>query len=274
MISYPDGHEADDGFPMRNGILTLTEREKETLRLLVGGHDAKSIARQLGLSVHTINERLRDARRKLDVSSSREAARLLAEAEQRAPDYPTDKLLGVPEEADDAHPFEQASGRQSATNRLAWFGGGMLIMSLLIVVVALSSVLYGNAPSEAQRSVPTATAANASASASLDSARKWLALLDRQSWEESWRTATTLFKSQISASQWTSTIQSVRQPLGKMASRTFLNVTKTNSLPGAPAGEYEVIQFQTSFAGKRSVVETITLARDRSGWRVAGYFIR
>lgn len=59
----------------------LTEKEKQTLRLIVRGHDAKSVARSLGLSVHTINERLRDARRKMAVSSSREAARLLLEAE-------------------------------------------------------------------------------------------------------------------------------------------------------------------------------------------------
>ena len=42
-----------------------TEKEKQTLRLIVRGHDAKSLARHLGLSVHTVNERLRDARRKL-----------------------------------------------------------------------------------------------------------------------------------------------------------------------------------------------------------------
>ncbi len=63
------------------GVAALTEREKQTLRLIVRGHDAKSIARELNLSVHTINERLRDARRKLAVSSSREAARMLLEVE-------------------------------------------------------------------------------------------------------------------------------------------------------------------------------------------------
>ncbi|RZM06204.1 MAG: LuxR family transcriptional regulator, partial [Sphingomonas sp.] len=66
---------------VKNGVPALTEREKQTLRLIVRGHDAKSVARSLGLSVHTINERLRDARRKLSVSSSREAARLLMDAE-------------------------------------------------------------------------------------------------------------------------------------------------------------------------------------------------
>ncbi len=63
--------------PVDAGSWTLSEKEKQTLRLIVRGHDAKSIARTLGLSVHTINERLRDARRKMAVSSSREAARML-----------------------------------------------------------------------------------------------------------------------------------------------------------------------------------------------------
>jgi DNA-binding CsgD family transcriptional regulator len=71
---------------MASGIHALTEKEKETLRLLVSGYDAKSMARQLGLSVHTINERLRDARRKMATSSSREAARLLREVEEQDPE--------------------------------------------------------------------------------------------------------------------------------------------------------------------------------------------
>ena len=49
--------------PMSDGFQALSEREKETLRLLLGGHDIKSIAAGLGLSVHTVNERLREARR-------------------------------------------------------------------------------------------------------------------------------------------------------------------------------------------------------------------
>ncbi|GAA4024955.1 hypothetical protein GCM10022280_27290 [Sphingomonas swuensis] len=63
------------------GVSSLTDREKAALRLLLAGHDAKSIATYLGLSVHTVNERLRGARRKLGVGSSREAARVLAAAE-------------------------------------------------------------------------------------------------------------------------------------------------------------------------------------------------
>ena len=258
---------------MRNGILTLSEREKETLRLLLGGHDAKSIARHLGLSVHTINERLRDARRKLDVSSSREAARLLAEAERDRPKSLADKQLGVSEAGGVVPSFEPAGSQRSAGKQLAWFGGGMLIMSLLIAAVALSSAFNGGATSGEKAAAPAATISSAAASASLSSAREWLTLLDRQRWEDSWLTAAAPFKSQIRSADWASTIQSVRRPLGTVSSRTFLNVTKAGLLPNAPAGEYEVIRFQTDFAHKRGAVETITLAREHADWKVAGYFI-
>ena len=81
---------------VEEAVLALTEKEKQTLRLMVRGHDAKSIARSLGLSVHTINERLRDARRKLAVSSSREAARMRAIVEGLRPEVEAtvDRLLG------------------------------------------------------------------------------------------------------------------------------------------------------------------------------------
>lgn len=66
---------------MPGSAAALSEREKEVLRLLLLGHDAKSAARECKISVHTVNERLRSARRKLGASSSREAARLLATEE-------------------------------------------------------------------------------------------------------------------------------------------------------------------------------------------------
>jgi DNA-binding CsgD family transcriptional regulator len=74
-------------------IESLPEREREVLRFLLRGYDAKSIARALGLSVNVVNERLRDARRRLGVSSSREAARRLAALE--GADFLGDKEFGL-----------------------------------------------------------------------------------------------------------------------------------------------------------------------------------
>lgn len=55
----------------------LNAKELEILRLLAEGHTVKSIAAGLDRSEASINERLREARRKTGVGSSRELARLL-----------------------------------------------------------------------------------------------------------------------------------------------------------------------------------------------------
>ena len=62
-----------------------------------------------------------------------------------------------------------------------------------------------------------------------------------------------------------------------MTSRKLKGAQYKTSLPGAPDGEYVVIQYDTSFENKRSAsaVETITPTLDKDAqWRVSGYFIR
>jgi DNA-binding CsgD family transcriptional regulator len=71
----------------------LSDKEREVLRLLARGHDAKSAAAALRLSVHTVNERLREARLKTGSGSSRGAARLLAAQED--PQFLVPTELGV-----------------------------------------------------------------------------------------------------------------------------------------------------------------------------------
>jgi DNA-binding CsgD family transcriptional regulator len=61
----------------------LNETERRVLRLLAEGHTAKSIATELDTTPAAVNERLREARRKTGVGSSRELARLLKAQENR-----------------------------------------------------------------------------------------------------------------------------------------------------------------------------------------------
>ncbi len=58
-------------------LARLNDKEQEILALLTAGHTVKSIAAQLGRSEASINERLREARRKTGIGSSRELARLV-----------------------------------------------------------------------------------------------------------------------------------------------------------------------------------------------------
>jgi DNA-binding CsgD family transcriptional regulator len=73
----------------------LTEREKEILRLLSQGFDVKACARELEISEGSVTERLREARRKLGVTSSREAARLLAQFESDPHRFSGNRFSGI-----------------------------------------------------------------------------------------------------------------------------------------------------------------------------------
>ena len=106
-------------------------------------------------------------------------------------------------------------------------------------------------------------------------AEKWLVLVDAGKYGDSWRAASGYFKSAVKQDQWEQSLKAVRDPLGKLVSRKLLSKTPMSSLPGAPDGEYLVIQFETSFQNKKSAVETITPIKEKDGkWRVSGYYIK
>lgn len=70
-------------------------------------------------------------------------------------------------------------------------------------------------------------------------------------------------------------MQAVRKPLGKLISRNVQMKIYKTVMPGAPDGEYVIIQFKTSFENKKTAIETITPMMDKNGkWRVSGYFIK
>jgi hypothetical protein len=102
----------------------------------------------------------------------------------------------------------------------------------------------------------------------------WLAQVDAGEYANSWESAAALLKNQVSAEQWATIASAARKPLGDVKSRELVNVTVTNSLPGAPDGEYVVLQFQTVFANKASANELLTPMLDDGEWRVSGYFVR
>lgn len=109
----------------------------------------------------------------------------------------------------------------------------------------------------------------------LKSAEKWLKLIDNGEYGKSWDTAAVLFQKAISKQDWINTIKGVRPPLGKVESRKLESATYTTNPPGAPDGEYVIIQYFTVFSNKASAIETITPMKDKDGsWKVSGYYIK
>lgn len=116
-----------------SGLQRLTRRQKEVLRLLQAGFDTKSIARELDISVHTVTEHLREARRHLGVSNSREAARLLGQAEAGPPNDMGHTAIGVGDPATETSPLVQSS-----TNRTLVYIGAAIMILLATAAIALS----------------------------------------------------------------------------------------------------------------------------------------
>lgn len=261
---------------MSQGYQSLTDKEKQTLRLLLVGYDAKSMARHLDLSVHTVNERLRDARRKLAVSSSREAARLLHETEAAIHGQPTpeslgDKALG---EAGPGAPMPSptpSDGHRRIPRRTATLFGGVFIMSLILAALALSLAAPSKQPPAAAPAPATKSAASPSADSreGVAAARQWLALVDAGRWTDSWRETGSSFRQLNTVDVWTQVSQDVRVPLGAASNRVL---TGTEDVPAPPAG-YLMVRFRTDFATKSGATETLTLEREAGVWRVTGYII-
>jgi hypothetical protein len=81
-------------------------------------------------------------------------------------------------------------------------------------------------------------------------------------------------KAHVARTGWAAAVDPVRKPLGAVASRKLKSETPTHTLPGVPDGDYDVLQFDTDFAGNHEATETIFLAHEPSGWKVDGYFIK
>jgi len=117
--------------------------------------------------------------------------------------------------------------------------------------------------------------AGAAQTAAIRAAKNWLVLVDTGNYGTSWDNASELFKKSIARDMWQQSIETVRPPMGNLKSRNLISATYTRALPGAPDGEYVVIRFQSSFANKKSAIETVTPMKDPDGsWRVSGYFIK
>lgn len=137
----------------------------------------------------------------------------------------------------------------------------------VLVRCAMAAVLATALPGAAanDEAIEKATAA----------ARSWLALTDAGDGAKSWRSAASLFRAAVPQEKRQQSLAATREPLGPLKGRKVSSARYTRTLPGAPDGEYVVIQFSAQFANKASAVETVTPMRERDGsWKVSGYYIK
>lgn len=106
-------------------------------------------------------------------------------------------------------------------------------------------------------------------------ATPWLELVDQGDYGGSWDQGSKLLKSIVTREDHVKHLSAVKDPLGKLVSREVKSTEYTTTMPGAPDGEYVVIQYNTSFENKRRAIETVTPMKEKDGsWKVSAYFIQ
>ena len=136
------------------------------------------------------------------------------------------------------------------------------IIRLILSMVMMTSVVLAGATEDKEAKA-------------IDAGRQWLSLCDQAKYGESWEMTSTFFKNAVKKEQWEQMATAVRTPLGNLEKRDVKSQKYQTSVPGAPDGEYVIIQFNTVFENKKESIETVTMMMDKDrGWRVSGYFVK
>ena len=106
-----------------------------------------------------------------------------------------------------------------------------------------------------------------------DRAKQWLTLVDDQNYADAYKQMGATARAKASVDSFTQKVGGVREPLGAMSSRTLKDVKLTKTLPAMRDGQYATVRYDSAFAHKAAVIESVTLVSENGGWSVIGYFI-
>jgi len=111
--------------------------------------------------------------------------------------------------------------------------------------------------------------------APVEAALGWLKLVDDGDYGKGFDEMAALYRGAVSRANWEETMDHREKGFGKVVSRKVSSKRHTRYLLTGPAGEYVIIEFESSFENESRASETVTLVRDRDGvWRVTNYFIK
>lgn len=103
-------------------------------------------------------------------------------------------------------------------------------------------------------------------------AQAWLPAIDEGDYAQGWTAGAPYLQRAITQEQWVASMHRMRQPLGKVLSRTL---TSSQATTCALTNACVVIQTAAAFEHKPAATETITvMPADGGRWQVAGYYIQ
>ena len=132
-----------------------------------------------------------------------------------------------------------------------------------------ATVTLANHPDPAGAAAQSRKAAQA-----FESAEAWLRLVDAGQYAQAWEASAKANQDAITKDNMVETYNGFRPQMGNVASRQLKSANYTASLPGAPPGEYVVIEFDTTLENDGRYLERITPMLDTDGqWKVSGYYL-
>jgi hypothetical protein len=139
-------------------------------------------------------------------------------------------------------------------------------MKFLLVAFALTFAV----PALAQTAAGPSTAMTPTPD---DRAKQWLTLIDDHNYAEAYKQMGAAARSKNTEQSFAAKRNSERAPLGAMSSRTLKDVNVTKTLPGMRDGQYTIVRYDSAFAHKTAVVESVTLESENGALSVVSYHI-
>jgi hypothetical protein len=105
-------------------------------------------------------------------------------------------------------------------------------------------------------------------------AAQWLALLAKGDYGASWTAAAPYFQQHVSKERWEDLARSFETALGANGSRRLRSAEPHTPPAGGPKGEVVILTYDSSFAHRKDIAETVDVEKLGEGWRVVGYHLR
>jgi Protein of unknown function (DUF4019) len=157
---------------------------------------------------------------------------------------------------------------------------------IVILTVAIGVRAQTPAPAAPAAATPPATTAPPTAPPaeqptlrddrdSIDAGIKWLALIDAGKAGDAWDLSSKQLKSAVTRAKFVDGMRDARKSLGKLEGRTAERFARSHQMPGAPDGDYVIIEYTARFPQGRKLQEQLVWTiEDGDIWRVAGYYYR
>jgi hypothetical protein len=129
-------------------------------------------------------------------------------------------------------------------------------------------------PAPTQQGEPAADPHTAEEQAAERQALGFLGYLDHGRFANSYAYTGMLIRAQLDRDAYTRQLEKARAGVGALLSRELMDASYTTTMPGAPEGQYVVLDYGASFANRQQAVEKVTLAFAKGYWRVSGYYIK